>query len=447
MFAPLKGNTLAEGKKFKSFSTNLVSFANNLLYRYSMETITTTCCIAGGGPAGMMLGFLLARAGIDVVVIEKHGDFLRDFRGDTVHPSTLELMHELGILKEFLKLPHSEVHEIGGEVFRQFVMFAEFKRINTKCKFVAFMPQWDFLDFLADMGKKYPSFQLRMNTEVTDVIEEGGKIVGVKARAQTDGEVEIRAKLVVAADGRGSVLREKAGLKVIDVGAPMDVLWMRLSRKPTDPPATLGRAMSGVIFVMLNRNEYWQCGYVIPKGKLEELKAEGIESFRKRVETIVPFVSDRVQELASWDDIKLLTVKVDRLEKWYRDGFLCIGDSAHAMSPVGGVGINLAIQDAVAAANLLWEPLSRGEVTEADLQKVQDRRLYPTRMTQRLQVFLQNNAIRPTLESNDLPPRLPLPLKMFRMFPPLRAVPANLIGIGFRPEHIHSPERKPAAVP
>lgn len=403
------------------------------------ESITTTCCVVGGGPAGMMLGFLLARAGVNVTVLEKHSDFLRDFRGDTVHPSTLEVMHELGILNEFLKRPHSEVTEVAAQFGTESAVLGDFSKLKTQCKYIAFMPQWEFLDFLVQQARKYSTFDLHMETEAVDIIEEGGKVVGIKAKKKDGTEVDIRADLVVAADGRASILREMANFKVIDSGAPMDVLWMRLSHKNTDPPQTLGRVDRGVVFIMLNRVEYWQCGYLIAKGKLEELKHQGIEAFRKRVVSIAPFVEDRIGELASWDNIKLLTVKVDRLKKWYRDGLLCIGDSAHAMSPVGGVGINLAIQDAVATANLLWKPLSEGKVRVEDLQKVQDRRLYPTRMTQRLQVAAQKLFISPTLE-NDKPVTMPLPVRAFAKFPFLRTLPATVIGIGFRPEHIHCPE-------
>lgn len=393
----------------------------------------------------MMLGYLLARAGIDVQVLEKHSDFLRDFRGDTVHPSTLELMQELGILKEFLARPHQEVTQLGGQFGDQYVMIADFSRLkNVHCKFIAFMPQWDFLDFLSEKASKYPGFHLRMNTEVTDVIEENGKIVGVTATSRSAGaphgtsaeQLNIRAALTVGCDGRASTIRQRAGMTVRDVGAPMDILWMRLSRKETDPPQTLGRVAPGVLLVMLNREDYWQCGFVIPKGQLDELKQLGIEAFRQRIVSIAPFTADRVQELQTWDDIKLLTVKVDRLEQWYRDGLLCIGDAAHAMSPVGGVGINLAIQDAVATANILHEPLKNGTCTTADLEKVQQRRLYPTRMTQRFQVAIQNNAIKPTLGSADTKVSIPPAVRLFQMFPALRAIPANLIGLGFRPEHI-----------
>ncbi|MBX9876948.1 MAG: FAD-dependent oxidoreductase [Candidatus Obscuribacterales bacterium] len=405
-----------------------------------MTEIKTTCCVVGGGPAGMMLGLLLARAGLEVVVLEKHGDFLRDFRGDTVHPSTLELMYELGILNEFLALPHQKVSQLGGQIGTDFVTMADFSYLPTKCKYVAFMPQWDFLDFLADQGKKYLGFSVRMSTKATQLIEENGEITGIVAEGP-DGEIRIKADLVVAADGRASILREQAKLPLQDLGAPMDVLWMRLSRLPSDPPQTLGRIQPGVMFVMLNRGDYWQCGYIIAKNALEKLQSEGLESFQKRVVKIVPFTADRVGELKSWDQIKLLTVQVNRLKKWYRKGLLFIGDAAHAMSPVGGVGINLAVQDAVAAANILYKPLSEGNCTEEDLKKVQDRRTFPTVATQDFQVAVQNNVVKPTLEGTTVL-GAPWPVKLLNLIPPLRGIPAAVIGNGFRPEHIRSPEKK-----
>jgi 2-polyprenyl-6-methoxyphenol hydroxylase-like FAD-dependent oxidoreductase len=405
------------------------------------ETITTQCVIAGGGPAGMMLGFLLARAGVDIVVLEKHADFFRDFRGDTIHPSTLEVMYELGILDAFLKLPHQKLREIGGVVGDEMVIFADFTHLPTHCGFIAFIPQWDFLDFLADRGKRYPGFKLMMQAEVDDLLWNGDRVIGLRAK-RPDGMLEVRADLVVGADGRHSTVRERAGLEVEDFGAPMDALWMRLSKKPGDGSQTLGRIQAGRLFVMLDRGDYWQCAYVIPKGGFERLRAEGIEAFRKDLVALNPRLADRVNEIASWDDVKLLTVRVDRLKRWYRDGLLCIGDAAHAMSPVGGVGINLAIQDAVAAANILWEPLRKGSVSGEVLALVQKRRQWPTEMTQAVQLFVQKRVISNVLSMTEAP-RAPYFLTLLNRFPFLRRFPARLIGMGFRPEHVHSPELKP----
>src|SRR6478735_5368013 len=319
-------------------------------------TITTRCCVAGGGPAGMMLGFLLARAGIDVIVLEKHADFLRDFRGDTIHPSTLELMHELGMLDEFLKLPHQEVSRLSFQVGAERIPMVDFRHLPVRCKFIALMPQWDFLNFLARQGRGYAAFHLLMETEATDLISDGGRVVGLRAKIP-DGELEIRADLVIGCDGRHSTVRERAGFTVEDIGAPIDVLWFRVSRKNGDTEETSGHIEAGQMMVMLNRGDYWQCAYVIPKGGIEAVQREGLPAFRERVLALSPFLSDRVGELKSFDDIKLLTVAIDRLRQWHRPGLLCIGDAAHAMSPVGGVGVNLAVQDAVAAANILAEPL------------------------------------------------------------------------------------------
>lgn len=395
--------------------------------------ITTRCCIAGGGPAGMMLGFLLARAGVDVVVLEKHADFLRDFRGDTVHPSTLEVMHELGVLEEFLKLPHDEVRELGGQIGDEFVKLADFSYLPTVCKFIALVPQWDFLDFLADHARVYPTFKLIMQAEVVDLLESEGRVAGVRAETP-DGELDVRADLTIGADGRGSIVRDKAGLEVEKFGAPMDVLWFRLSRKPSDGEQTLGRIKAGKMMVMLNRGEYWQCGYLIRKGEFENIKQRGIEQFHADIVSVVPFLGDRMRELPDWEPIKLLTVRIDRLLKWFRPGLLCIGDAAHAMSPIGGVGINLAIQDAVATANILAERLTRNTVGLADLERVQLRRDFPTRMTQGLQVFMQNNVIDRVLGNTDF--RAPALLKLFNRWPLLRRIPARLVGVGFRPEHV-----------
>jgi len=388
----------------------------------------------------MMLGLLLARGGVDVVVMEKHGDFFRDFRGDTVHPSTLELMHELGYLKDFLSRPHQEVQQLRGQIGNESIIFADFSQLkNAACKFIAFMPQWEFLSFLNEKASRYKPFALRMNTEAVDLIEDSGRIVGVVGKQSNGDLLRVKADLVVGADGRSSIVREKAGFEVASEGAPMDVLWMRLSRHGTDPEETLGRIAAGTIFIMLNRNDYWQCGFIIPKGKIDEIRAAGLDKLKERIVAIAPFTADRMDELQSWDEIKLLTVKVDRLKQWYRDGLICIGDAAHAMSPVGGVGINLAVQDAVATANILYAPLKDTRCTTDDLAKVQQRRTYPTRMTQRLQIAIQNAVIKPTLHS-DRPITVPLPARLFQIFRPMRAIPANIIGIGFRPEHIHTPE-------
>jgi 2-polyprenyl-6-methoxyphenol hydroxylase-like FAD-dependent oxidoreductase len=399
-----------------------------------MPDTTTRCCVVGGGPAGMMLGFLLARAGIDVVVLEKHADFLRDFRGDTVHPSTMQVMHELGILDAFLTRPHSEIRTLGVQIGDTFLQVADFSHLPTKAKFIAFMPQWDFLDFLTDQANRFPTFRLMMRTEATDLIREGDQMIGVRARGP-DGMLDIHAELIIACDGRHSTLRDAAGFGVVEVGAPMDVLWLRLAKHATDPAQTLGRIDAGRIFIMLDRNDYWQCAFVIPKGGIDEVHANGLEAFRAEIVRLAPFLQDRVEELATWDDVKLLTVAVNRLNTWFRPGLLCIGDAAHAMSPVGGVGINLAIQDAVATANILVPRLTRGQVTLDDLRAVQRRRAWPTRMTQRLQVAVQNRVISNVLRSSATPTP-PFAARMLGRFALLRRLPARIIGMGFRPEHI-----------
>jgi 2-polyprenyl-6-methoxyphenol hydroxylase-like FAD-dependent oxidoreductase len=403
-------------------------------------SISTRCCIAGGGPAGMMLGFLLARAGVDVVVLEKHADFFRDFRGDTVHPSTLELMHETGLLDEFLKVPHQKVETLIGQVGTEHLTMIDFRHLPTRCKFIALMPQWDFLNFLAEQGKRYTTFHLHMSTEATDLIEESGRIVGLRAKAP-DGVLTIRADLVVGCDGRHSTVRTKAGLISDDYGAPMDVLWFRLSRKNSDSADTFGHIEAGRMMIMLDRNDYWQCAYVIPKGGIEKVKAEGLEAFRKRVTDMSPFVSDRIDEIKSWDDVKLLTVTVDRLRQWWRPGLICIGDSAHAMSPIGGVGINMAVQDAVAAANRLAEPLKAGKATENDLRAIQERRSLPVRFTQTLQLTIQKQVVSRVLTMDSQQrPKPPLVFKLFNVFPALRRIPARLMGLGIRPEHVRTPD-------
>jgi 2-polyprenyl-6-methoxyphenol hydroxylase-like FAD-dependent oxidoreductase len=403
--------------------------------KYGTETVETRCCIAGGGPAGMMLGFLLARAGVDVMVLEKHADFLRDFRGDTVHPSTLELMYELGILDEFLRRKHQELPQIGAFIDDFQVTIGDFSHLPTHCKFIALMPQWDFLNFIAEKAKAYPHFHLRMEAEVNELDIENGRVAGVHAKTP-QGILEVRAILTIGADGRHSLVRQKAGLEVIDLGAPIDVLWMRISRKPDDPNQSLGRFRAGKILVTLNRDEYWQCAYVISKGDFEAIRQRGLPAFRADIESFAPFLRGRTEELKTWEDIKLLSVAVNRLHQWSRPGLLCIGDAAHAMSPIGGVGINLAVQDAVAAANILAHALARGENIDKRLPQVQKRREFPTRMIQALQVFAHKRFLDPALSIQAPIRRLPLPLWLLQHFPILRRIPARMVGMGFRPEHI-----------
>ncbi|MFO1056090.1 MAG: FAD-dependent oxidoreductase [Dongiaceae bacterium] len=396
------------------------------------------CAIAGGGPAGMMLGLLLARAGVSVLVLEKHGDFLRDFRGDTIHPSTLEVMHELGLLEGLLALPHQEARQIVAEAGGLTVPVADFGHLPTRCRFIAFMPQWDFLDFLAGQARRFPGFALRMEAEATGLIEEGGRVAGLAARTPA-GPLEVRARLVVGADGRHSTVRQAAGLPVRELGAPIDVLWFRLSHRPDDPAVTMGRFVAGGIFILIDRGAHWQCGYVIPKGGFEAIRGEGLESFRARIARLAPFAADRLAaELADWEPVKLLTVRVDRLSRWWQPGLLCIGDAAHAMSPVGGVGINLAIQDAVAAANLLAGPLRTGAPLEPAMARLQRRRTLPVRVTQRLQLLVQDRVISRVL-GREQPLRPPLILRLLARFPRLRRLPARLIGLGIRPEHVRIP--------
>jgi 2-polyprenyl-6-methoxyphenol hydroxylase-like FAD-dependent oxidoreductase len=396
-----------------------------------------TCVIAGGGPAGIMLGLLLARAGVAVMVLEKHRDFLRDFRGDTIHPSTLQIMYELGVLDAFLARAHQEVRELRGIIGRSEISLADFTHLPTHCKFIALMPQWDFLNFLAEAGSRFPGFHLRTEAEVTDLVAEGGRIIGVQGHGP-EGPFEVRADLVVGADGRHSVVRERAGLRVTNLGAPIDVLWMRLSKRAGDPGQTLGRINHGRMLVTLDRGDYWQCAFVIRKGGFDQIRERGLASFQGDIVRIAPFLGDRVAELDDWDDVKLLTVAVDRLERWWRPGLLCIGDCAHAMSPIGGVGNNLAIQDAVAAANRLARPLLDHNLTDQDLAAVQRRRILPTRLTQGMQVAIQQRVLDPVIGS-DRPISAPWPLRLFNHLPVLRRIPARLIGMGFRPEHVRSP--------
>jgi 2-polyprenyl-6-methoxyphenol hydroxylase-like FAD-dependent oxidoreductase len=418
----------------------------------SHSDVHAQCCIAGGGPAGMMLGLLLARAGVRVVVLEKHADFLRDFRGDTVHPSTLEVMHELGLLDKFLSRPHQRLEEIGGRIAGRRVRLADFSHLPTHARFIALMPQWDFLNFIADEARKCPNFELRMQSEVTQLMQRGGAVVGLRARGP-EGEFAVQAPLSVGADGRSSLVRSQAGLLVEDLGAPMDVLWMRLSKRESDSTQALGYIAQGHVLVLLDRGDYWQCAFVIAKGQFDELQRQPIEALHHEIEAMVPFLADRTRELSSWQDVRLLTVKVDRLRQWYRPGLLCIGDAAHAMSPIGGVGINLAIQDAVAAANLLAPALRKsrgdtphpepGEVPVRVLARVQRRRELPTRLTQSAQLGIQNGLIRPTLAGQA--PSVPLLARVLEAVPPLRRVSARMLGLGVRPEHVDAKLRSPAA--
>ncbi|WGF88473.1 FAD-dependent oxidoreductase [Marinivivus vitaminiproducens] len=398
-----------------------------------MRRIKTRVCIAGGGPAGMMLGWLLARANIEVVVLEKHGDFLRDFRGDTIHPSTLEIMAELDVIEGLLALPHQKAPVLSAMIGDLKIPVADFRSLPTRCGYIAFMPQWDFLDFIADQARPYPGFALMQSAEVTGLVVEDGRVRGCEART-TDGRLEVRADLVVGADGRRSTVRAEAGLQVEEKGAPMDVLWFALPRGPDDPEEALGRFIAGRILILINRGEQWQCGLVIAKGTFDAVRSRGLERFRRDLAGLLPFAKEQAEAITDWDQVKLLSVQVDRLRTWHRAGLLCIGDAAHAMSPVGGVGINLAIQDAVAAANLLVGPLRSGAVGDSDLARVQKRRAFPAHVTQAMQIAVQRRVIGGVLGSDE-PLRPPLPLRLLARFPLLRRIPARLVGIGVRPEH------------
>jgi len=396
------------------------------------EKLQTRCVIAGGGPAGIMAGYLLARAGVPVIVLEKHADFFRDFRGDTIHPSTLELMYELGLLDEFLKQPHQEVRELRAVINGQTVPIADFTKLPTRCKFIAFMPQWDFLNFLSTHAKKFPGFQLLMEHEVVDLTFDQQRVTGVRAKTSR-GELEIRADLIIGADGRHSIIQACAGLERQEFGVAIDALWMRISKKQDDPQQSLGFFQQGKLLVLLDRCDYWQCGFVIPKGGFDDIKARGLQHLQNDIASFAGFLRDRVAELDDWSKIKLLTVQINRLRNWCRDGLLCIGDSAHAMSPAGGVGINLAIQDAVATANLLAEKLRTGPVSVDDLRKVQARREWPTRLIQAMQVFIHRRVV--TGRTSDRKQSLPFIFRLLKWFPVLRQLPARFIGIGPRPEH------------
>jgi 2-polyprenyl-6-methoxyphenol hydroxylase-like FAD-dependent oxidoreductase len=401
----------------------------------ALPEIRTRCVVVGGGPGGMMAGYLLARAGVDVVVLEKHADFFRDFRGDTIHPSTLELMYELGLLEEFLKLPHQELREIRGIFNGHPVPIADFSRLPTHCKFIAFMPQWDFLNFLAAQAKRFPTFVLHMQHEVIDILFDNDRVAGVRANAP-DGEHDFYSDLVIGADGRHAITHTRANLELQELGAPIDVVWMRLSKRASDPPQSLGFFQHGKLLVLLDRGDYFQVGFVIPKGGYDQLKQRGLPVLHREIVQLGPFLKDRIGELDDWEKVRLLTVQINRLKKWYREGLLCIGDNAHAMSPAGGVGINLALQDAVATVNLLAAKLKMGPVSVSDLSQVQDRREWPTRLIQRMQTFVHRHVV--TGRESKKGDQLPFPLRLFLWFPLLRAIPARLIGLGPRPEHIRS---------
>jgi 2-polyprenyl-6-methoxyphenol hydroxylase-like FAD-dependent oxidoreductase len=403
------------------------------------ETLQVQCCIAGGGPAGMMLGYLLGRAGVKTVVLEKHADFLRDFRGDTVHPSTLTIMKELGLVDDFLKLPHSEIHALSAEIGGASVKIADFTRIAAPCKFIALMPQWDFLNFLVDKGRRLPSLSVMMSAEVTNLSENGGRVVGVKVTTPK-GPLDVTADLVVGCDGRSSTVRDESGLVVEDLGSPIDVLWFRLSKRADDPGQVLGRLAAHSMIVTIDRTDYWQCAFVIGKGGFDRVHAKGLQAFKASVADSAPFLADRVNELKSFDHIKLLSVSVDRLTTWSKPGLLCIGDAAHAMSPVGGVGINLAIQDAVATANLLAEKLEAGTLRDDDLDLVRRRRLFPVKLIQGLQVAIHNRLLKPAVSGVERKLTVPWPLKVLDSNAWLRRWPAQILGVGVRPEHVRSPE-------
>jgi len=399
--------------------------------------LNTRCVIAGGGPAGMMLGYLLARAGIDVIVLEKHADFLRDFRGDTVHPSTLEVFCELGLLDDFLALPHQEVRHLHIDIGSRRFTAGDFTHLPTHCKFIALMPQWDLLDFLARKARAFANFRLLMQAKAMALIEEHGEVVGLRAQA-SNGEVDIHADLVIGADGRHSTIREQAGFVPEEFGVPIDVIWFRLPLKSTDPTEPIARLAAGRFLVMLYRGDYWQCAFVVPKGGFARIQQEGVNAFRARLASIAGFAADRVDAIRTFDDVSLLTVTVNRLRQWAKPGLVCIGDAAHAMSPVGGVGINIAVQDAVAAANILWQPLKRGRPTLDELNRVQARRGLPARLTQAAQVAIQNRVVAPMLASEgDL--KAPFVAKLLDAVPLLQRIPARLVGIGLRREHV-SPE-------
>ncbi|MBB4359196.1 2-polyprenyl-6-methoxyphenol hydroxylase-like FAD-dependent oxidoreductase [Bradyrhizobium sp. CIR18] len=401
------------------------------------RTKKVRCCIVGGGPAGMMLGYLLGRAGIEVAVLEKHADFFRDFRGDTVHPSTLQVMDELGLIDGFLKLPHQRLQKMDGLFGGTPVRIADLSRLHTKYPFIAFMPQWDFLNFLREAGRRFASLEVMMSTEAVDLIRRGETIAGVRAKTP-DGIIDIEADLTIACDGRHSTVRERAGLVVEEIGAPMDVLWFRAGRKADETESVFARVEPGKMMITFDRGDYWQCAYVIAKGQHEAVKARGLQALLDDVVRMAPILRSGIADVKSFDDVKLLTVAINRMARWTRPGLLCIGDAAHAMSPVGGVGVNLAVQDAVATANLLADKMQHGCPSEDELDAVRRRREFPVKMTQRMQVIVQNNIISGALQGSDRPLKVPLIVRLITALPWLQGIPARLLALGVRPEHVHS---------